>query len=195
MRIGILGGTFDPPHLGHIAVAEKALEQLELDEIIFVPASRNPLKTQKQAHPKDRLEMTRLAIKDNPKFAVSDIELQRGGNSFTYDTLFELQFIKPGEYWLIVGTDALRTMDRWKNPDKLIRMARLAVAIRPPDDKKEFLGLIPADYMAAIDWLDMPADPTSSTEIRNEIFCHRSAQKWLDPNVLEYIRKKELYRS
>src|ERR1041384_5745403 len=102
MKIGILGGTFDPPHNGHLAFAEAAVQTLELDEVLFIPANRNPLKPEKrQASAKDRLEMVRLMVEGKPQMAVSDIEIRRGGPSYAVETLDELHFVSPAEYWFL----------------------------------------------------------------------------------------------
>jgi len=99
MRIGVLGGSFDPPHRGHLAMAKVALEQLELDEVVFVPANRNPLKDRPvSASGKQRLSMVAAMIADEPQMSVSDMELTRGGLSYAIDTIQELQMVRPGEY-------------------------------------------------------------------------------------------------
>src|SRR5438045_2029390 len=117
MRIGILGGTFDPPHLGHLALANAAREHLKLDEVIFMPASRNPIKKGTQTPPKQRLEMVKRTVEGHPGLAYSDLEITRGGPSYAVDTLTELSFAKPAEYWFLVGADALKDLPTWKQPE------------------------------------------------------------------------------
>lgn len=194
MRIGILGGTFDPPHVGHAALAEAAIGQLELDEVIFVPASRNPLKETRSSHPKDRLEMVRRAISGHQKFSCSDIEVARGGKSYTVETLSELQIAKPGDYWLLLGTDALREFGRWKSPDKILQRARLAVALRAPQRLEEIVAMIPEWLPEHIDWIEAPISEVSSTEIRLRIEEGRPYAHWLAKAVLDYIGERKLYR-
>lgn len=194
MRIGILGGTFDPPHICHIAVAETAAAQLELDEVIFIPAAQNPLKARRGSHPKDRLEMTRRAVAGHEKLSVSDIEVARGGKSYTVETLTELQIAKPGDYWLIVGTDALRTFERWKSPEKILLKSRLAIAIRPPYKREDIDTLIPPWVLSHIDWLEGPACSASSTDIRLRIDERKPITHLVAPSVLDYIEEKKLYR-
>lgn len=195
MRIGILGGTFDPPHAGHIALAEAAVEQLELDEVIFVPAARNPLKETRSSHPKDRLEMTRRAIARHEKFCVSDIEIARGGKSYTIETLTELQIARPGEYWIIMGTDALREFPRWRTPEKILLKARLAVALRAPQKKDEILAFVPDWLPEHIDWIEAPVLEVSSSEIRVRAQDKRRPfAQWLSKDVLDYIGEKKLYK-
>lgn len=193
-RIGILGGTFDPPHVGHIKLADAAIETLQLDEVFFIPANRNPLKDRRSSRPKDRLEMVRLAIASHEKLAMSDIEIQRGGRSYMIDTLSELQAARPGEYWLILGTDALREFDRWKSPERILQKARLAVAIRPPQTREDVLAHVPEGMTDSVDWIEMPPTDVSSTEIRLRIEEKRPYAQWLDPAVLDYINRQGLYR-
>jgi len=114
MRIGILGGTFDPPHIGHLELARAAIDALKLDEVLFLPAHRNPLKRAKSSPAKQRLEMVQRMVADEPKMAVSDIETSRGGPSYMVETLMELQMVKPGDYWVLLGADAMKTFDEWK---------------------------------------------------------------------------------
>lgn len=194
MRIGILGGTFDPPHLGHIQLAEAALTKLQLDEVLFIPANRNPLKSRRASRPKDRLEMVRLAIEGHPGFAVSDIEIARGGPSYAIDTLSELQAARPGDYWLILGTDALKGFMDWKSPERILQKARLAVAIRPPQKKEDVLAQTPEAIVASVDWLEMPPTDISSTDIRLRIEERRPSSHLLDPRVMSYIEENSLYR-
>jgi len=95
MRVGIFGGTFDPPHAAHLALAHQALQDLHLDEVMFLPVNRNPLKKQRTSSPRDRLEMVKLAIHDEPNFSVSDIEIVRGGPSYAIETMSELTYAQP----------------------------------------------------------------------------------------------------
>lgn len=196
MRIGIFGGTFDPPHNAHLTLANAAMEQLKLDEVVFVPAGRNPLKSGRTQSPgKLRLEMTRIVTEGNPNFAVSDVEIARGGPSYTVDTLSELQHIMPGEYWLIMGADSLNGMGAWKAPEKIIRMARLAVAYRPPLDALVLDAKIDDHIKERIDWIQMPPSDISASEIRETIRRGRSAEPWVPKAIQQYIDKNRLYRS
>jgi len=194
MRIGILGGTFDPPHVGHVALAEAAREQLELDEVVFVPASRNPLKATRAAHPKDRIEMVRRAIAGHEGLSYSDIEIARGGKSYMIETLTELQIAKPGDYWLIIGGDALREFPQWKAPEKILLRARLAVALRAPHRKDELLSHVAEWLPDHVDWIEAAIPEVSSTEIRLRIEERRPYAHWLAKPVLDYIEERKLYR-
>ncbi|MFN8220250.1 MAG: nicotinate-nucleotide adenylyltransferase [Fimbriimonadales bacterium] len=194
MKIGIFGGTFDPPHKGHLALAQAALEELGLDEVLFVPAARNPLKGRGSTSAKDRLEMTRIAVEGNPKFAVSDIEIARGGASYMIDTLHELQVALPADYWLLMGADSLATLPQWKSPERVLKLCRFAVAARATVDRRILEAKLEPEARAKIDWLKMPETDISSTEIRDTVRRGRSASLWVTPEVLKYIEKQKLYR-
>ncbi len=194
-KIGVLGGTFDPPHLGHLRLAEAALRELSLDEVLLIPASRNPLKTTRPlAAAAHRMEMTRRLIEKSPGLAISDLEIRRGGPSFTYETLDELQAVRPGEYWLILGSDSFRTIRSWRNPEKVLRLARLAVALRPPQSEVELFRGVPDEVRARIDLLPMPPQEISSTEVRDRLAIGKPTNPWLPPAVLTYIQEQKLYR-
>lgn len=195
MRIGIFGGTFDPPHTGHLALAKAAQEQLELDEVIFLPAARNPLKSRRAtASGKDRLEMVRRLIDSEEKMAVSDMELTRGGMSYTVDTLGELHMIQPAEYWFLLGADALRGLPDWKNPQRVLRLCRLAVAIRPPTTPNDVMARLPEEYRGKVDIVKMSPMDVSSTEIRDRIADGRGTLNWVPQRVLHYIQANKLYK-
>lgn len=192
----MLGGTFDPPHSGHLALAEAARARLELDEVLFIPAYRNPDKTPSTATtPKQRLAMVQLATAGNPLYSVSDIEIARRGNSYAVDTLAQLTQARPGDYWFILGADALRGLPNWKQPDKLIRLCRLGVAIRPPDKPVHLLSRLTPEIVERVDVIEMAPVEISSTEIRNMISRGLGVSQWLAPAVLEYIRENHLYGS
>lgn len=193
MKIGILGGTFDPPHNGHLALARAAMEQLELDEVLWVPAGRNPLKARKSTPAAHRLKMVELAIQKEASMAASDIEIGRPGPSYTIDTLNELMYVHPGKYWIIVGADALRDFDKWKNPDKILKEARLAVVVRPPIGRYEIENKMTDELRAAIDWIEMPPVDVSSTEIRLRIEEKRPIGHMLPSKVYDYAKQHKLY--
>lgn len=193
MKIGILGGTFDPIHNGHLDLAEAAIESLELDEVVFIPAARNPLKKRGAASQKQRLEMVQIAIKDQPQYLVSDIELSRGGASYMVDTLMELQYVKPGDYWLLMGTDSLRTFSEWKNYLKILRLCRLGVAMRPPQTQTEVETYVDPEILSKVDWIKMEPSEVSSTGIRHRLEEGKVTSHWMPASVSSYIRENKLY--
>jgi nicotinate-nucleotide adenylyltransferase len=194
MKIGVLGGTFDPPHNGHIALAEAAFEALGLDEVMFLPAQRNPLKTGKQTPSNERLEMVRIAISGHPNLSVSDLELVRGGKSYALDTMLELTYARPAEYWFILGTDALKTITSWKQPEKLVKLCRLGVALRSAENREQLIASLPAYVAPALDWVPMTPVATSSSELRQRVMLDRPVGQWVDPAVIRFIQEKKLYR-
>lgn len=194
MRVGIFGGSFDPPHNGHLAVAQAAKEQLELDEVIFVPANKNPLKTRRTSSAKDRCEMVKLALRDEPGFSYSDIEVTRPGPSFAIETVEELKFVRPSDYWFLMGADAFKEILEWKDPHKLIALCRIAVVERRGDAVQSTLQTLPPDFAYATDIVEMPAVPISSSKIREDVMRGAPVGHWLKPAVLEYINRIGLYK-
>lgn len=190
MRIGVLGGTFDPPHVGHLIAAVDACESLKLDRLIFIPTAAQPHKTATPAiaSAEDRLEMLRLAVGADPRFEVSDREIQRGGLSYTVDTLETLRREHPdAELVLIVGMDALAAFDRWKNPDRILELAVLAVVARNGDPTTS----------AAVDRhvtvVGGRQVDVSSTEIRKRLSEGKSVRGFVAESVEAYIAARNLY--
>lgn len=194
MRIGVFGGSFDPPHNGHLAVAVAVKEHLHLDEVMFVPANKNPLKSRKTSSVKDRSEMVKLAIQDEPGFSFSDIETTRPGPSFAVETMDELKLVHPADYWFVLGADALKDILEWKNPQRLITLCRLAVVERRGDQIANIVHRLPNDFGYAIDIVPMPQVPVSSSRIREDVMRGAPVGHWLKPAVLEYINKVGLYK-
>lgn len=195
MRTGILGGTFDPPHSGHLTLAQAAIDQLALDELLFVPANRNPLKGYRsETAAKHRLAMVERLIASHPKIAYADMEIARGGPSYTVDTLSDLQMVRPGDYWFIMGVDALRGLPNWKNPARLLRLCRVAVAVRPPLNVTDVLVKLPEEYRQKVDIIQMSAIDISSSVLRERLHKHQTVAPWITPEVKEYIEKNKLYR-
>ncbi len=193
MKIGIYGGTFDPPHIGHLIVAERVREWLGLEKVIFVPAVIPPHKQQRSdITPAEwRLEMVRRAIAGNPSFDSSDIEIRRGGISFSVDTLKELRMQYPSDtLHLLIGMDNVRDFKTWKDPDMIKRIARVVVMTRP--------GIIPDPEirveLATMIVCEVPEIGISSKEIRNLVEKGCSIRYLVPSSVLEYINEHRLYR-
>jgi nicotinate-nucleotide adenylyltransferase len=187
-RIGILGGTFNPIHLGHLAMAQAALDYLNLDCVYFVPSSLPPHKDVKDlASGEDRYEMVKLAIKDNPKFQTSDFEIKKGGRSYSIDTVkfFRTKFSAQDKLYFIIGQDSYNTLSTWKNIDELIKLVEFVVINRPGNK------ILQSNY--AVTTVTMPEVDISSSSIREDI-QKKSLKNVLPQAVLQYIEKKKLYR-
>ena len=160
-----------------------------------MPANRNPLKTMKiQTSAKHRLAMLDLVLKKEPQMGYSDMEITRGGPSYTIDTMSELLAVRPAEYWFLMGADALKGFTDWKNPAKLVKMCRLAVAMRPPTSQFELMARIPEEYRSQIDVIQMASSEISSTELRDRISQGQPVNHWISPEVLQYAQANKLYQ-
>lgn len=197
-KVGIFGGTFNPIHMAHLIIAEIAQEEAGLDEILFIPSGCSYLKDVSGILPaKDRIRMTGLAIEDNPHFALSTIEIDRGGNSYTCDTLEELKESYPDqEFYLIVGADNLFTMEQWKDPEVIFRDAKILAAVRGSKkraDMEEKIADLKEKYDADITLLHVNHVDISSSMIREKIAKGRSIRYMLPEKVREYIMKNHFY--
>lgn len=195
MRLGILGGTFDPPHIGHLILGECAREQLELDRVLFIPAAVQWRKAGRAiSDAQHRLEMVRLAISDNPAFHLSTIEIDRGGPSYTADTLEELTVRHPeAALHFIVGQDALEDLPNWRRPQRILELAWIAVAARegvrgPEREAPPLPGL--RERLLRV---DMPLIEVSATAIRERVRSGRSIRYLVPPAVEAYISQHGLY--
>ncbi len=194
MKLGIFGGSFDPPHLGHLQIAEAAKDQLGLDEVVFVPTHTNPEKQRtKGATPKRRLKMVELLIEDREGLAASDLEITRGGLSYTVDTLQELNPRKGSEVHLILGGDSLAGFYGWKQPEKIVRIARIGCVVRPKFDKDVIFRSLPDEFHQYIDWIEMEPNAISSTGIRSLILQGEPWRHLTIPAVADYIEAHGLY--
>ena len=188
MRIGILGGTFDPPHVGHWLAAVDAYEALELDRLVFIPAAQQPLKLGEHSAPAaDRLAMVRAMVAGDERFEVDPIEIDRQGLSFTVDTL-EAYRRKPGvdELFFIVGADVLASFNRWREPDRVQQLATLVVLRRDTDRVTP-----PAAVTALV--LESRRVDVSATEIRARVRAGRSVRGFVPESVASYIATAGLY--
>jgi nicotinate-nucleotide adenylyltransferase len=189
VRLGVLGGSFNPPHIGHLVIASDAFESLELDKLLVVPAALNPLKQHDKTAPTphERLEMARMTFGGDPRFEVSAMEIERGGLSYTVDTLEALAAENPeAEIVLLLGVDAVKSLDRWKKPERIRELASLAMLSRGDDD------------------LDVPRDvkrvttrriDVSSTEIRERLGKGLPVRGFVAESVERFISAAKLYGS
>ncbi|MCL2438437.1 MAG: nicotinate-nucleotide adenylyltransferase [Coriobacteriia bacterium] len=197
MRIGIFGGTFDPIHIGHLACAEEALQQFDLDKVIFMVAGKPALKNiESVAGAQDRYWMCCLATADNPNFEVSTAEIDRVGTTYTIDTLRDLhsQLDDGDELFFILGADALRDVPLWKDARLISEYAHFIVTTRPGYDLAEVRTLL-AKRLPELDYtfMDMPALDLSSSLIR-ERFIHDQGNRYLITEEVEhYVTERELY--
>jgi nicotinate-nucleotide adenylyltransferase len=198
VRLGVLGGTFDPPHVGHLILAEEARMRLQIEKMLFVPAGDPWRKAGQEITPAEhRLAMVRLMLASDPYFEVSTLEVERQGPSYTVDTLEALhQQYGPGlELYFILGEDALYDLPNWKEPARIVSLAWLAVAPRPPER-----GWTSADLEAAVPGLServvplpMPTIDISSSALRERARAGLSLRYMVPPDVEEYIRRHGLY--
>jgi nicotinate-nucleotide adenylyltransferase len=210
-RIGVFGGTFDPPHWGHVQLAEAAHRQLHLDVVLWVPAAQPPHKQQRERARADdesgqddaltaahhRAEMIRLAIADHPQFLLSRLDLDRPGPQFTADlcALLRDQYGPETAFWFIIGEDSLRELPTWHTPDRVVALCRLAVFPRqgPPVDWDELQTIIP-HIRERVDWLQGQQIEISSTDIRSRARRGESIRDLVPPAVWNYIQQHKLYQ-
>lgn len=205
-RVGILGGTFDPIHLGHLAIAAQVRTALQLDRVLFVPAAMPPHKLDQRITPAaDRAAMVKLAIAGNPLFSMCEIELDRPGPSYTVDTLTELadEAARQGvarDLYFILSVDALAGFNSWREPARVLELARLAVVERPGvrfPDPSSLASLLPGGAASAkrVQFIDTYLFPVSASEVRRRVASGQSIDDLVTPDVEAYIRDHRLYRS
>ena len=193
MKVCLFGGTFDPPHLGHLIVAQTIFEAENFDQIVFVPAYQPPHKNGMKISPVDqRLEMLNIAIKENPNFIISDLEIERKGLSYSIDTIMDYKKqnnLNSNELFYLMGSDSLRQFKKWKDPKMIIDESRVIVAIRPgfrPSD-------IPNWILAKIQFASIPRIEISSTTIRERWVSDKTIRYMVTESVWQYINKNKLY--
>ena len=187
-KLGILGGTFDPPHLGHMILAQSAREELELDKIIFIPAANQPHKLDKAVTDPDlRIQMVSIAIAGDERLAVSDIEIRREGLSYMSDTIREMHRAYPeSKLILIIGGDNISDLETWKNPEAIFEWAEVAAALRPS-------AKVSGKFNNRIRLFAMPQIEISSSLIRSLVKDHRSIRYYVPDGVEKFIREHKLY--
>jgi len=196
VRLGILGGTFNPPHLGHLVCAQEAYRELELDRVMLIPAGIPPHKpVEHEPGPEHRLALCRLAVQDDDRFVVSELELDRDGPSYTVDTLEALKSQAPtNELVLIVGGDIAVGLPQWREPERVLQLATIAIAKR--------YGTARASVQAALGGLSggerasffqMPRVGISSTMVRRRVRAGQPIRYFVPDLVVEYIERHGLY--
>ena len=192
MRLGIFGGSFDPPHIGHLLAASDAFEALSLDHLIWIPTAVQPLKIGRAAAgARQRLEMVRRLLRADPRFSVSSIEMDRQGLSYTVDTLDTLARTHPSaERFFLVGADALSSFSAWREPDRIAQLAQVAVLRRPGSDAPVAADALPGNAIL----LPTRLVDVSSTEIRERARVGKSLVGFVPESVAEFIAAERLYR-
>ncbi len=191
-KIGILGGTFDPIHIGHLVLAEQVREKFQLERVIFIPSASPPHKTEQELSlADDRFEMTKLALEGNPFFFVSDIELKREGLSYTVETLRELkELYKNSEIYFLTGSDVLNEITTWKDPEEIYKLAKIVIGVRPEFDKFD-----PENHFAKKSIIvNITGIDISSTQIREKVKRGETIKYLVPPKVEEYIKSRNLYK-
>ncbi len=196
-RVGVLGGTFDPPHNGHLAIAQAALAQLQLAEVLFAPTHQPPHKLGNEITPiEHRLAMVRLAIAPHPRFTLSRVDVDRAGPTFTVDTMRLLrQKFPDAELYFIMGTDSLANILTWRAPAEFIRLCRLAVFNRPgfTVDLDALEAQLPGLHERAV-ILPAPALDIAASDLQQRVCAGLPITDWVPAAVATYIAEHGLYR-
>lgn len=193
MNICLFGGTFDPPHIGHLIIAESILSDLDIDKIIFIPSSIPPHKPlHSYSSASLRVEMLQISIKGTPAFQISDIELNRPGVSYSVDTIKQIKSqmsLSKEELYFVIGSDSLIEFQTWKNPHEILSLAQVIIAPRPSFTK----DMVKPEFLEQVQFLDTPQIDISSSMIRKRVREKKSIRYYVIPEVLEYIQEKRLY--
>ena len=198
-KIGVFGGTFNPIHNGHVSLGVYCKDELSLDKLMLIPTYTPPHKSSSElAEEEHRVNMCKLATEQYGYFEVSDIEIERKGKSYTYETLKSLKEIyTEDELYLIVGADMFLTLDKWKNPQSIFKNATIVAVPRNDDDKNDLVYYYDSTIKklgAKAIVLENPVVQVSSTYIRENIDNYQLIKSLIDSNVYEYIVKNKLYR-
>lgn len=198
MICGLIGGTFDPVHLGHIQIAKCALDELKLDRLLFLPDGDPPHKKPIASGPQ-RLTMLRLACREDSRFEVSDMELKRQGTTYTVDTLRKLKELQPLEELVyLIGSDTLALFPTWRTAEDVARLCRMAVVLRPGDDQEKIIILqqgLEQRYGLHSCLLSQPGLPISSSMVRDALQNGEGISGLVPKLVAEYIDRQGLYKA
>jgi nicotinate-nucleotide adenylyltransferase len=199
MNVGVLGGTFDPIHSGHLVIAEEARLRFGLNKVLFVPAGQPWLKTNRKITPAvHRIEMLKRAIADNASFELSTMEVDRPGPSYSVDTVAALQqqLGAGAKIFFLVGWDSLAELPQWKEPARLIQLCKLVAVTRPGFSRPDLKSLEPSipGITQSVVWLDIPPIAISSSDIRDRVAQGLSIHRLVPDDVESYIAENKLYR-
>lgn len=192
MNLGIFGGTFNPPHMGHLVVAERVREELRLNKVLFIPSAISPHKQHKDLmDPACRMEMVRLALLRQECFEPSSIEIDRGGVSYTVETLERLRQDYPGDVLhLLIGMDNVEEFETWKSPEEIVNLAKVVVMTRPGFPSREVAGEVQRSFV----FCQVPEIGISSSEIRKRVKEGKSIRFLVPKPVEAFIKYRGLYR-
>ena len=195
MKTCLFGGTFDPPHLGHLILAQTIFEAEKFDKIVFIPAHKPPHKKENGYSPvNDRKKMVKIAIQENPNFVMSELEISRGGTSYSLDTIIEYKKeakIESKDLYFLIGSDTLKTFHSWSKPNQILKECQLIVAIRPgfrPSD-------IPHWILQKVHFANIPRFELSSSKIRSRWVKDLTIRYMVTLPIWEYINENSLYSS
>jgi len=199
MNVGVLGGTFDPVHSGHLVIAEEARLKLKLNKVLFLPAGQPWLKTNSKITPAvHRIEMLKRAIADNASFELSTMEVDRPGPSYSVDTVAALQqqLGAGAKIFFLIGWDSLAELPQWKEPARLIQLCKLVAVTRPGFSRPDLKSLEPSipGITQSVVWLDIPPIDISSSDIRDRVAQGLSIHRLVPDDVESYIAENKLYR-
>ncbi|NQV37639.1 MAG: nicotinate-nucleotide adenylyltransferase [Candidatus Marinimicrobia bacterium] len=193
MKICLFGGTFDPPHIGHLLVAQTICEAEDFDKIVFIPASKAPHKVNNHITAIDhRLSMLKLAIEDNPNFEISDIEITRGGVSYSLDTIREFKKqngLQKDDIYFLIGSDSLKEFHTWYKPDEIMNECHVIVALRPGFEPTS----IKQNILAHVQFANIPRFEVASTNIRKRWIESKTIRYMVTLPVWDYINEHKLY--
>lgn len=198
-RIGLMGGSFDPIHFGHLVLAEEMRTRLTLDKVIFIPVGRAPHKhADKMTMPRQRYEMVMLATLDHPNFEVSSIEIDREGITYSHETVSQIvrESSLEDEFFFIAGADTLMELESWRSVETLLQIVTFVGAARPGTDQAELLlkmEQLQRRYNASVKIEELPELDISSTDLRKRIALGQSVKYLMPDNVVQYIEKHQLY--
>jgi len=198
MNVGVLGGTFDPVHSGHLVIAEKAKKNLGLSRVIFVPAGQPWLKSDHEITPAaHRVEMVKLAIDGNAHFELSTVELDRPGPSYSVDTVDILKRTLGDKVliYFLIGWDSLAELPQWHEPERLVKLCKLVAVTRPGLSRPDLKSLESSapDISRSVVWMDIPPMDISSSDIRERVARGLSIHGLVPDEVEKYIKERKLY--
>ena len=193
MSICLFGGTFDPPHIGHLVIADSIMSSIDLEQLIFIPASVPPHKAFRSYSPASmRVEMLQIALQGTPAFEISTIELDRRGISYSVDTIKEISQemnLCKEEIYFLIGSDSLAEFHTWKNPMEILSLANVIVAPRSSYTRE----MAQSEYLQHVSFLDSPRLDISSSTIRQRVREGKSIRYLVPSGVLKYIQENRLY--